>query len=276
MEKANPHDPLLRQVLPLGDELVPTPGFKTDPVGDLNTQLAPGLLQKYAGRVLLVATGACAVHCRYCFRRHFPYGDENPRRGQWRAALDAIQADNTIKEVILSGGDPLSLNDEHLSHLVNELAAIPHLIRLRIHTRQPVVLPERVDDNLLAWLHASRLQKVVVIHSNHAQEIDSRVSDAINHLRRADCTVLNQAVLLRGVNDSAAVLANLSETLFKAGVMPYYLHLLDKVAGAAHFDVPESEAQDLMRTLRATLPGYLVPQLAREIAGEDSKRLVGY
>lgn len=276
MEMANPHDPLLRQVLPLGDELVATAGYKTDPVGDMASQLTPGLLQKYAGRVLLVTTGACAVHCRYCFRRHFPYSDENPRRGQWQTALEAIRADKTITEVILSGGDPLSLSDDHLQHLVGELNAIPHLTRLRIHTRQPVVLPERVNDRLIAWLSDSRLQKVVVIHSNHAQEIDSKVAAAIQRLRTVPCTVLNQAVLLRGVNDSVSALADLGETLFQAGVMPYYLHLLDKVEGAAHFDVPKAQAQHLMRGLRARLPGYLVPQLAQEVAGDDSKRLIAY
>lgn len=276
MQKGNPYDPLLRQVLPLGEELEPTPGYQTDPVGDLATQLAPGLLQKYAGRVLLVTTGACAIHCRYCFRRHFPYGDENPRRGQWQAALDAIRADNSIHEVILSGGDPLSLNDTHLRALVEELDTIAHVSRLRIHTRLPVVLPERIDDQLLDWLTASQLQKVVVLHANHAREIDPFVREAVNHLRAASCTVLNQSVLLRGVNDSAAVLADLSKALFNIGIMPYYLHLLDKVQGAAHFDVPLEEAQVIMRCVRATLPGYLVPQLAQEIAGENSKRLLAY
>ena len=233
---------------------------------------APGLLTKYQGRALLVATGACAVHCRYCFRRHFPYADANPRADGWRAALAAIAADPTIDEVILSGGDPLSLSDTRLSELVAALAALPQLKRLRIHTRQPVVLPERVDAALLAWLAPLRLQKVVVLHVNHAQELDASVADACAKLRDAGATLLNQSVLLRGVNDSVDALAALSERLFALGVLPYYLHQLDRVQGAAHFEVNDRTALALHAALTARLPGYLVPRLVREVAGAPAKQ----
>lgn len=274
MAKREPGDPLLRQVLPLGEEFATVPGFVDDPVGDLQSSAVPGLLHKYAGRALLVATGACAIHCRYCFRRHFPYADENPSRGNWDAALAYLAADCGIEEVILSGGDPLLLDDARLRELVRRLEAIPHLRRLRIHTRLPVVLPERVDSLLVSWLRSSRLLPVMVIHANHANEIDDEVRRALNELRQADVTLLNQTVLLQGINDSAEALAELSQTLFDAGVLPYYLHLLDRVQGAAHFEVDEERARELMACLRARLPGYLVPRLVREVAGEPFKRPV--
>ena len=269
--KGDPTDPLLRQVLPLGAELREVPGYGRDPVGDMPSLAARGLLHKYQGRVLLITTGACGVHCRYCFRRHFPYSEETARADDWREALDYLKNDTSINEVILSGGDPLSLGDERLAGLVRSLEGIPHIRRLRIHTRQPVVLPSRVDEGLVAWLKACRLQKVVVLHVNHAQEIDAAVREACTRLRETGATLLNQTVLLRGVNDSAKVLSNLSDALFEAGVLPYYLNLLDPVAGAAHFDVPEAEALALMTELRAELPGYLVPRLVREVPGAPSK-----
>ena len=269
--KGDPYDPLLRQVLPLGEELTEVPGYVRDPVGDMPSIAARGLLHKYAGRVLLITTGACGVHCRYCFRRHFPYSEENARSGEWQAALDYLKADTSIQEVILSGGDPLTLADERLATLVHSLEEIPHIKRLRIHTRQPVVLPSRVDEKLLAWLTACRLQKVVVLHVNHAREVDAAVREACARLSAAGVTLLNQTVLLRGVNDSAVTLVELSEALFTAQVLPYYLNLLDPVAGAAHFDVPEAEALGLMQVLRARLPGYLVPRLVREVPGAPSK-----
>lgn len=274
MRKGDPHDPLLRQVLPLGAELHEVSGFGTDPVGDLAAGRGPGLLQKYRGRALLVTTGACAVHCRYCFRRHFPYAEENPRRGGWDNALETLRKDPDIEEIILSGGDPLSLSDERLAELVRALDGIPRLRRLRIHTRQPVVLPERVDPPLLDWLRASRLQKIVVLHANHPAELNEEVTHALAALAGAGCHLLNQAVLLAGVNDRADTLESLSQRLFAAGVLPYYLHLLDRVAGAAHFDVPESRALELIAALRSRLPGYLVPRLARETAGESSKTVL--
>jgi EF-P beta-lysylation protein EpmB len=272
MRRGDVADPLLRQVLPLGAELDQVQGFSVDPTGDLAAASAPGLLTKYQGRALLVATGACAVHCRYCFRRHFPYADENPRADGWRTALAAIEADPSIDEVILSGGDPLSLSDTRLAELAAALAALPQLRRLRIHTRHPVVLPERVDDELLGWLAPLRLQKVVVLHANHAQELDAAVGAACARLRDAGATLLNQSVLLRGVNDDADVLAALSERLFALGVLPYYLHQLDRVAGAAHFEVDDARALALHSELTARLPGYLVPRLVREVAGAPAKQ----
>jgi len=275
IKKGDPADPLLRQVLPLGEELRDVPGYVRDPVGDMPSVAAKGLLHKYEGRVLLVTTGACGVHCRYCFRRHFPYSEENARSGEWQEALDYLKGDTSVCEVILSGGDPLALSDERLAALVRSLEHIPHLRRLRIHTRQPVVLPSRVDDALLSWLKACRLQKVVVLHANHAREIDPAVTAACTRLRDAGATLLNQTVLLRGVNDSTDALAELSEALFAAQVLPYYLNLLDPVAGAAHFNVPEAEALGLMDALRGRLPGYLVPRLVREVPGAPSKMPVG-
>jgi len=273
MERGNPHDPLLLQVLPGAAELVDTPAFAGDPVGDLQAMTRPGLLHKYHGRVLLVTTAACAVHCRYCFRRDFPYAQANAGAASWRQALDYIGADPSISEVILSGGDPLSLSDRRLSALAEALAAIAHVRRLRIHTRQPIVLPERVDAALLAWLRASPLQTVVVVHANHPREIDARVAAALDRLRGAGLTLFNQAVLLRGVNDDADTLAALSEALFDSGVVPYYLHLLDRVRGAAHFEVEESRARELVDALRNRLPGYLVPRLVREQPGRPAKTL---
>lgn len=271
MRPGDPDDPLLRQVLPLASELETVPGFVADPVGDLEVSLTPGLLQKYAGRVLLVTTGACGVHCRYCFRRHFPYGQESPRGKGLDLALERIAGDPEISEVILSGGDPLSLSDERLVGLIERIEAIPHVRRLRLHSRQPVVLPSRVTEALARSLAASRLQSVMVIHANHANELDNAVLGALDRLRVAGVTLLNQAVLLKGVNDSVAALADLSETLFAGAVLPYYLHLLDPVQGAAHFEVAEDRALGLIEALRARLPGYLVPRLVREEAGAPSK-----
>lgn len=272
MRKGDPQDPLLRQVLPLAEELQPAPGFDHDPVGDQATMVVPGVLHKYQGRVLLTVTGACAVHCRYCFRRHFPYADANPASDHWQPALGYIAADDSIHEVILSGGDPLTLSDQRLAALARSLQEIPHVRRLRIHTRLPIVLPQRVDALLLDWLGRLRLKAVVVVHANHAREIDAAVHTACAGLLDAGVTLLNQSVLLRGVNDSADALADLSEALFSAGVLPYYLHQLDRVAGAAHFEVSDAGARALMREINARLPGYLVPRLVREIAGAPGKQ----
>lgn len=271
MRRGDPHDPLLRQVLPLVMEDETTAGFDFDPVGDAAAEVAPGVLHKYQGRALLIATGACAIHCRYCFRRHFPYADSHAAVDQWQKTLEHLRGDTSINEVILSGGDPLTLSDSKLAALVRELDAIAHLRRLRVHTRLPVVLPERVDTRLIDWLNSSRLQNLIVIHANHANEIDSTVIDAVDKLHATGAVVLNQSVLLAGVNDSADALCNLSETLFAARVLPYYLHLLDRVAGAAHFEVDEQKAYALMVDMRSRLPGYLVPQLVREKAGAASK-----
>jgi len=274
MRRGDPQDPLLLQVLPLAAELDEVPGYVADPVGDLAAKAGPGLLHKYEGRALLVTTGACAIHCRYCFRRHFPYEDENASRAGFGPALAAVRADPGISEVILSGGDPLTLSDRRLESLFAGLRAIPHVRRIRLHTRLPVVLPERIDAAFLDIWSALPLQKIVVVHANHAREIDTAVRAAIAGLRATETTVLNQAVLLRGVNDRVDDLADLSEALFAAGVLPYYLHVLDPVAGAAHFDLPLETAQRLAAGLAARLPGYLVPRLVREEPGAAAKTVL--
>lgn len=272
MRHGDPADPLLLQVLPQRAEHDRVEGFATDAVGDMASRAGHGMLHKYDGRALLIASGSCAVNCRYCFRRHFPYGEEIAAAGQWREALDRVREDRSIRELILSGGDPLALATHKLDELTRGLAGLPHVIRLRIHTRLPVVLPERIDDAFIAWLAALPLQKVVVLHANHANEIDASVDAACARLRGAGATVLNQSVLLRGVNDDAEALAGLSERLFAAGVLPYYLHQLDRVHGAAHFEVNDTRALALMEALRARLPGYLVPRLVREVGGDAAKR----
>jgi L-lysine 2,3-aminomutase len=264
IERANPADPLLRQVWPAAQEDTSVEGFVTDPVEDAAFALQPGLLKKYAGRALMIVTGACAIHCRYCFRRHFPFAETPPSEAAWTASLEAIAADSSISEIILSGGDPLTVTDARLAWLVERLAAIPHLHRLRIHTRLPVMIPSRVTDALLAWLTSTRLTPVMVIHANHAQELDAEVAAAIHRLRSAGVMLLNQAVLLRGVNDTVEAQAELSLRLVAIGVTPYYLHQLDRVHGAAHFEVPIHEGQQLIAELRRRLPGYAIPQYVQE------------
>jgi L-lysine 2,3-aminomutase len=275
MRKSDPRDPLFLQVWPAPLEADETPGFSPDAVGDLGKLKDGGVIHKYQGRALVIATGACAVHCRFCFRRHFPYADALASRDHWRVALQALAADRSIHEVILSGGDPLSLTDGKLAELVSALEFLPHVRRLRIHTRQPVVLPERVDAGLLAWLRRGRLQKVMVLHVNHAQEIDEAVAGAARDLKAAGLSLLNQAVLLRGINDSVAAQHALSERLFEIGVMPYYLHLLDRVQGTAHFEVGPEEGASIVRELSHQLPGYLVPRLVREEPGAPAKVAIG-
>ncbi len=277
MRRGDTNDPLLRQVLPLDAERHEAPGYVADPVGDLAALAGRGLLQKYHGRALLVTTGACAIHCRYCFRREFPYGEQHAGRQAFAAALAAIRADSSITEVLLSGGDPLTLSDRRLAGLLQRLEAIPHVQRVRIHTRLPVVLPERIDAGFLAmWNSLRRLQRVVVIHANHAQELRAAadVQAALGALRASGTTLLNQSVLLRGVNDSIAALEQLSVALFECSVLPYYLHLLDPVRGAAHFDVAADSARRLHAQLTARLPGYLVPKLVREDPGAASKTML--
>jgi len=274
MRRGDRHDPLLLQVLPVLAELDEVPGFVIDAVGDMSAREARGVLHKYEGRALLIASGSCAVNCRYCFRRHFPYGEEMAAANQWREALGYLAKETSITELILSGGDPLSLATHKLAELTAGIAAFPHVKRLRIHSRLPIVLPERIDDAFIQWLADLPLQKVMVIHANHANEFDAEVDAAMARLRAAGCTLLNQSVLLAGVNDSAEALAELSERMFAAGVLPYYLHQLDKVAGTAHFEVKDNRALAMMETLRARLPGYLVPKLVREVEGDASKRPV--
>jgi EF-P beta-lysylation protein EpmB len=272
MRRGDAADPLLRQVLPHPDELRSVPGYRSDPLEETAARAAPGLLQKYTGRALLVTTGACAVHCRYCFRRHFDYSmGEEEGAPRWSAALERLAGDPATGEIILSGGDPLSLGNARFGALLERLAQIPHLQRLRIHTRTPVVLPSRVDAGLLQLLATWRDRLVVVIHANHPAEIDAGTAAALRNLG-AHCTaLLNQSVLLAGVNADAAVLGQLSHRLFAAGVLPYYLHQLDRVAGAAHFAVDDTIALRLHASLAASLPGYLVPRLVREIPGEAGK-----
>lgn len=271
MQRGYANDPLLLQVLPQAAELDELPGFTRDAVGDLDARTGRGLLHKYRGRALLIATGSCAVNCRYCFRRHFPYAEETAAADGWSEALAEIGADATIEEVILSGGDPLSLSTAKLAELSGALATIPHVKRLRIHTRLPVVLPERIDAEFQAWFGRLPFQRVVVLHANHANELDETVARACADLARAGATLLNQSVLLKTVNDDVGTLAALSERLFFCGVLPYYLHQVDRVAGAAHFEVDDARARALVDALAARLPGYLVPRLVREVAGAASK-----
>ena len=272
MRHGDANDPLLRQVLPLDEEMRVVPGFSLDAVGDEAARAGTGLLHKYQGRALLVATGSCAVNCRYCFRRHFPYAEQTAAREGWREAVETIRADTSLEEVILSGGDPLSLATPKLAELTDALAGIGHLKRLRIHSRLPVVLPERVDAALCQWLAALPWPVAFVIHANHANEFDAQVDAALARLRQTGVQLLNQAVLLRGVNDSVDALAALSQRSFAAGVLPYYLHQLDRVAGVAHFEVSDAQALALHAALRARLSGYLVPRLVREVAGDSGKR----
>lgn len=273
IEKGNPNDPLLRQILPIDKELIMDQQFSLDPVADMAAMQVPGLLHKYHGRVLIITTPACAVHCRYCFRRHFPY-QENRAEQNWQETIDYIRAHPEIHEVILSGGDPLSLTESKLRNLTDKLISIPHIKTLRLHTRQPIVLPERVNDALLNWLDSLPWKVVMVLHCNHANEIAPSVAFALKQLQQHQITLLNQSVLLAGVNDDINTLIKLSQKLFTHGVLPYYLHLLDKVQGAKHFYVSNEKAQQLIHKVRQCLPGYLVPKLVEEIAGEKSKTVI--
>lgn len=275
MRAGDPHDPLLRQVLPLPEEAEPAAGFTSDPVGEVggpaSASLSIGLLRKYHGRALLVASGACGVHCRYCFRRHFPY-DHVPRgTAQWEQPLERIAADPTIDEVILSGGDPLVLTDPALRALVERIAQVPHVRRLRIHSRMPIVIPQRVTSALVEMLRATRLAVWMVVHANHPAELDTTTLACLARLVDGGIPVLNQSVLLRGVNDDAAVLEELCRRLIDHRMQPYYLHQLDRVAGAAHFEVPEATGREIVAALRRRLPGYAVPTYVVEQAGESSK-----
>jgi EF-P beta-lysylation protein EpmB len=271
IEKGNAHDPLLRQVLPIKEELIAYPGFSNDPVGDLAAATQVGVLHKYHGRVLLINTGSCAINCRYCFRRNFPYADLQLSKQQEDAAINTIQNDTSISEVILSGGDPLLLSDSRLTRLIRQLDGIGHLKRIRIHSRLPIVLPARITDEFINALTQSPKQIIIVMHCNHANEINERVIAACHSLKNGGITLFNQSVLLKGVNDNAESLCELSEHLFSHGVIPYYLHLLDKATGTGHFEIPETEALALVRQVQATLPGYLVPKLVKEQAGAVSK-----
>lgn len=274
MQKGNPNDPLLKQVLPLGVELAQPAGYLLDPLQENQVNPVPGLLHKYHGRVLVTLTSACAVHCRYCFRRHFPYEANNPGRQGWERIIAYIAADSSITEVILSGGDPLSVSDRLLQQFTDLLSTVSHVRRLRIHSRLPIVIPERVTSSFIEWIRQPRFQTSLVIHSNHPQELSDDVMKALRQIREAGVQLLNQSVLLKGVNDDANVLVTLSEDLFSAGVLPYYLHTLDKVQGAAHFDIDRDEAQAIYADMCSKLPGYLVPKLVCEQAGAGSKTML--
>ena len=267
MEPGNPEDPLLLQVLPLEAEQEDVSGFVPDALHEHSARKAPGMLQKYAGRALLIATGTCAVHCRYCFRKNYPYSQEPRRLEDWNPALQAIAEDDSLREVILSGGDPLMLTDARLAALCTALEKIPHLKRLRIHTRLPIVLPDRVTQSFLEMFSSSRLTPIMVLHANHPREIVGECAQALRTMVRSGMTVLNQAVLLRRINDSAEVLGDLCERLVDLGVIPYYLHQLDRVSGTAHFEVPQSKGCEIIEQLRHRLPGYAVPQYVREVPG---------
>lgn len=271
MEPGNSLDPLLLQVLSTSSEMRKTPGFELDPVGDLRAQKQPGLLQKYLGRALLVTTGSCAVHCRYCFRRQYPYALVPKTPQGWVSPLQEIAGDESIEEVILSGGDPLMLADSSLRWLVDRINGLGHIRRLRIHTRMPIVIPQRVNDELLGWLRDARPAVYIVLHANHANEIDASVRRACERLRSTGATLLNQAVLLRGINDTPESQLDLCRRLIDSSVIPYYLHQLDRVHGAAHFEVDVPDGQRIIEFLRAHLPGYGVPQYVCEHAGATSK-----
>jgi EF-P beta-lysylation protein EpmB len=270
MKKGDINDPLLKQVMPLSKEFVITDGYSADPLLEHDT-VAEGLLHKYKHRVLMIVKAGCAINCRYCFRRHFPYQDNSPNKKRWQSALDYIAAHDEIGEVIFSGGDPLMASDDHLAWLIQQIEQISHVTRLRIHSRLPVVIPNRVTTRLVELLKSTRLKATMVLHINHPNEINTELVEALEPLREARIPLFNQSVLLRGVNDDAEVLSHLSETLFDAGIQPYYLHLFDAVQGAAHFDVEEEDAVIIVNKMLATLPGFLMPKLVREIAGQANK-----
>ncbi|HHZ88432.1 MAG TPA: EF-P beta-lysylation protein EpmB [Chromatiaceae bacterium] len=274
MQKGDPNDPLLRQVLPLDAEVQDQPGYIADPTGDIDAMTVPGVLHKYHGRTLLITTPACAINCRYCFRREYPYSDGQAGKDQWQQALEYIANDSSVAEVILSGGDPLMLSDARLGQLIDALGAIPHVRRLRFHTRLPIVLPRRICTEFLQMLLHTRLQCVMVVHCNHAAELDDEVRLALQQIDGTQTMLLNQSVLLRGVNDSVDTLSTLSESLVDARVHPYYLHILDKVRGASHFDVDLEVAKSIHTRLRQQLPGYMVPRLVREDRLSPSKTIV--
>jgi EF-P beta-lysylation protein EpmB len=274
MERGNPYDPLLAQVLPVAAEMHNTAGYSNDPLDESNHNPVPGIVHKYGNRLLLIVSPNCAINCRYCFRRHFPYSDNRQSKTQWHQALKYISGKPEINEVIYSGGDPLAANDKFLGWLTEQIAAIPHIKRLRIHSRLPVVIPSRINQQFFDWATTTRLKPIMVLHINHGNEIDQALKASIDQCIDHGITMLNQTVLLKGINDNAATLTALSEKLFDCGVMPYYLHLLDPVAGASHFDIDVERAKQIYALLQADLPGFLVPKLVVEIAGKSNKTLI--
>lgn len=268
----DPHDPLLLQVLPVAAENNLPSGFSSDPLQEQSFQQRGGILHKYLGRALMIVNSACAVHCRYCFRRHYPYESSSSAADRWDAAIEYLRSDTTIEEIILSGGDPLTTSDSQLQSLLTALESVEHLQRVRIHTRMPIVIPSRITESLVESLTSRRLQPIVVVHCNHANEIDDEVASSLAKLRGESILLLNQAVLLKGVNDNVDALQSLSERLIEVGVLPYYLHQLDRVAGAAHFEVPMEQGRALVSELRNRLSGYMVPRFVREVAGHPAKQ----
>ena len=273
-EPGNPDDPITRQVLPDAAETMAHPLFSADPLAEADANVQPGIIHKYQGRALLLPATGCAVNCRYCFRRHFDYADNRISRAQWQQSLEYVRSDNSLSEIILSGGDPLMLQDDALHQLIRDIEAIPHIRRLRIHSRLPVVIPQRLTAQLLRQLSSTRLGATLVLHINHANEMGSELQQQLSIWKQSSITLLNQSVLLKGINDNAQILQQLSESLFESGVLPYYLHVLDRVQGAAHFDRSDEEAQKIFRQLHSRLPGYLVPRLTREEAGKSGKTLL--
>lgn len=270
----DPNDPITRQVLPTPDEQRMHSAYSVDPLGEESANVRPGIIHKYHGRALLLAATGCAVNCRYCFRRHFDYADNRLSRAEWQGALDYVREDTSLSEVILSGGDPLMLQDKAIQQLILDIEQIPHIRRLRIHSRLPVVIPQRLTHELLNTLTNTRMDTTLVLHINHANEIGTLLRQHLLPWRTSNITLLNQTVLLSGINDQVSTLEQLSNTLFTTGVLPYYLHLLDKVQGAMHFDTPAERAHALYQQLHARLPGYLVPRLVREEAGKTGKTLL--
>lgn len=275
MEKGNPNDPLLLQVMMSPEEDVITKGYSTDPLEEQDYKQT-NLLHKYKNRVLLITKNSCAINCRYCFRRHFPYQDFQGNKQSWQDALDYIAVHPELNEIILSGGDPLMAKDHELKWLMSKIESIPHIKTLRIHTRLAVVIPTRITDALLFLFALSRLNVVLVTHINHANEIDINVMESMQKLKNVSVTLLNQSVLLKNINDNVQTLVDLSLALFDVGILPYYIHLLDKVQGAAHFYVSSQKAKLLMSDLAKEVSGYLLPKLAREISKEKNKTLIHY
>lgn len=274
IETGNPQDPLLLQVLNQSKEDISVEGFTADPIDEVNYNVAPGLIHKYQSRALMIVSGKCAINCRYCFRRSFPYAENNPGRTQWQQAFNYIENNKNLTEIIFSGGDPLSAPDRHLNWLAEQLSNIKHVKRLRIHSRLPVVIPARICDELIHWLESTRLKIQLVLHINHPNEISAQLTQALNRLRPLGIHTLNQSVLLKSINDNVDTLQTLQEKAFEAGILPYYLHLMDPVEGASHFDVSEQNAKTLINQLRARLPGYLMPRLVADLPGKSSKTIL--
>ncbi|MEI4259794.1 MAG: EF-P beta-lysylation protein EpmB [Candidatus Dasytiphilus stammeri] len=271
MRQGDPYDPLLLQVLIKSQEFIKVPSYSSDPLQERDYIVCPGLIHKYYNRALLLVKGSCAVHCRYCFRRSFPYQEHSLNQKNLHSILEYLHRHSEIEEIIFSGGDPLMAKDYELKRIISKLENISHLKRLRIHTRLPVVIPSRITQTLCDILDNAKFQIILVTHINHQQEIDHTFSSQMESLKKSGVTLLNQSVLLRGVNDSSEKLAALSNALFEIGILPYYLHMLDQVEGASHFFVSEEKAQAIMRNLFSRLSGYLVPTLIREVNGKKSK-----